>query len=306
MQKIPVIAAPMFLISEPKLVLAQCRAGVIGSFPSLNARPTSQLDDWLSQLNADLLTLRAQGEKPADYAVNLIVHKSNTRLEADLALCLKHKVPRVITSLGANSEVYAACRAAGIEVLHDVTTNAYAHKAIDKGATGLIAVCAGAGGHAGMQSPFALVREIREWFSGPLALSGAIATGEAILAAQVLGADYAYIGSAFIATEEAQASLAYKQAIIRGHAADIIYTNTFTGIPGNYLRESIEKAGLDPAHLPEPESMVDFAKVTNAKVWKDIWGSGQGIGAIREIMSVRAMVERWTHEYAVARHKLRL
>lgn len=302
--RLPVIAAPMFLISDPKLLLAQCRAGVIGSFPSLNARTESQLDDWLAEITAGQKAAEAAGERPAPYAVNLIVHKSNPRLEHDLKLCIKHKVPKVITSLGANTEVYAACQQAGIEVLHDVTTNEYAHKAIDKGAAGLIAVCAGAGGHAGVQSPFALVREIRQWFKGTVALSGAITTGEAILAAQVLGADYAYIGSAFIATTEAHASIEYKRAVVDSSASDIVYTDTFTGIPGNYLKASILNAGLDPKHLPSPESMVDFSKDNAAKVWKDIWGSGQGIGAIDDIVSVKTLVDRWQHEYSKARERV--
>jgi len=298
--KIPVIAAPMFLISDPKLVMAQCAAGIVGSFPSLNARPVSVLDEWLDELNQGLASLRSKGHQPAPYAVNLIVHKSNARLEQDLALCIKHRVPKIITSLGANTEVYAACAAAGIEVLHDVTTNVYAHKAIDKGATGLIAVCAGAGGHAGAQSPFALVGEIREWFKGPLALSGAIASGRGILAALALGADYAYIGSAFIATTEARASDAYKQSIINSTASDIIYTKSFTGIAGNYLRESIVNAGLNPDALPDAQSVVDFSKVNAAKVWKDIWGSGQGIGVIHEVKSVQTLVDQWQKEFEVA------
>jgi len=296
-EKLPVIAAPMFLISDPTLVLAQCAAGVVGSLPSLNARTPKVLDEWLCELNEGVEKIAATGVDRPTYAINLIVHKSNARLEEDLTLCIKHKVPKIITSLGANTEVYQACKEHNIEVLHDVTTNAYAHKAIEKGATGLIAVCAGAGGHAGVQSPFALVREIREWFQGPLALSGAIATGEGILAALALGADYAYIGSAFIATEEAKVSQAYKDSIVNSAAQDIVYTDTFTGIPGNYLKDSIVQAGLDPTRLRPPEGVLDFSKVTTAKVWKDIWGSGQGIGTIHGVVSVDALVRRWRDEF---------
>jgi nitronate monooxygenase len=289
---IPVIAAPLFIISHPALVLAQCRAGVVGSFPSLNARPIEQLDEWLTQLTAELT--------PADapYAVNLIVHRSNPRVEADLALCVKHKVPLIITSLGAREEVNAAIHSYGGIVLHDIIDDRFARKAIDKGADGLIAVAAGAGGHAGTLSPFALVQEIRQWFDGPVALSGAIATGGAVLAAQAMGADVAYIGSAFIATHEARASDAYKASIVDSRAADIVYSNLFTGVHGNYLAASIRSAGLDPANLPQSDaSAMNFGDGA-AKAWKDIWGAGQGVGAVDAVVSVAELVARLRGEYA--------
>jgi nitronate monooxygenase len=291
--RIPVVGAPLFLISHPKLVLAQCRAGVIGSFPSLNARPLSQLDEWLHELTTEL-----SSSAVAPFAVNLIVHKSNTRLEQDLELCVKWKVPIVITSLGAREEVNHAIRSYGGITLHDVIHNRFAHKAIEKGATGLIAVAAGAGGHAGTISPFALVSEIREWFDGILCLSGAIANGRSIRAALALGADLAYIGSAFIATDEARADDAYKQMIVDSSASDILYTNLFTGVHGNYLRPSVVQAGFDPDHLPEgdPATMNFASGDKEHKVWRDIWGSGQGIGAVKATVPVAQLVDRLAYE----------
>jgi len=298
---LPAIAAPLFIISQPRLVLAQCRAGLVGSFPALNARPAEQLDEWLAELTSGLT------ERDAPFAVNQIVHKSNDRLEHDLGMCVKYRVPIVITSLGAREDVNAAVHSYGGIVLHDITNIAHAHKAIDKGADGLIAVAAGAGGHAGTLSPFALVQEIRQWFDGPLVLSGAIATGRAILSAQAIGADLAYIGSAFIATTEANASAEYKASIVDSSAGDIIYTNLFTGVHGNYLRSSIERAGLDPAHLPESDpSKMDFGGSTAAKAWRDIWGSGQGIGAIDAVSDVATLVARLRREYIEARDDLAL
>ena len=297
--RLPVIASPMFIVSGPELVIAQCRAGVLGSFPALNARPAAQLDEWLGQITA------AIGDAP--YAVNLIVHKTNNRLEEDLAICAKWKVPVIITSLGAREDVNAAVHAWGGLVLHDVIDNAFARKAIEKGADGLIAVAAGAGGHAGAQSPFALVQEIREWFDGPLVLSGAIAHGRSILAAQAAGADLAYIGSPWIATTEANAPDAYKQAIVDAHAADIVYSNLFTGVHGNYLRASIVAAGLDPDNLPESDpTKMDFGSggTTAAKAWKDIWGSGQGIGAVKAVETVADRVARLEGEYQEAKAAL--
>ncbi len=295
---IPVIAAPLFIISHPELVLAQCRAGVVGSFPSLNARPIEQLDEWLAHLTAELTPT------DAPFAVNLIVHKSNTRVDADLALCVKHRVPLIITSLGAREDVYAAIHSYGGIVLHDIIDDRFARKAIDKGADGLIAVAAGAGGHAGTLSPFALVQEIRQWFDGPLALSGAIATGGAVLAAQAIGADVAYIGSAFIATHEARAADAYKQGIVDGRAADIVYSNLFTGVHGNYLGGSIRAAGLDPANLPQSDaSQMNFGDGA-AKAWKDIWGAGQGVGAVDAVVGVTELVARLRREYEEARTRV--
>jgi nitronate monooxygenase len=296
---LPAIGAPLFIISQPRLVLAQCRAGLVGSFPALNARPAAQLDEWLAELTSSLTTT------DAPFAVNQIVHKSNDRLEHDLGMCVKYKVPIVITSLGAREDVNAAVHSYGGIVLHDITNIVHAHKAIDKGADGLIAVAAGAGGHAGTLSPFALVQEIRQWFDGPLVLSGSIATGRAILAAQAIGADLAYLGSAFIATQEANASDDYKASIVDSSANDIIYTNLFTGVHGNYLRSSIERAGLDPANLPESDpSKMDFGGNTAAKAWRDIWGSGQGIGAVDSVPTVASFVDRLRREYAEARQDL--
>ena len=308
--KLPVIAAPLFIISNPKLVIAQCQAGIVGAFPALNARPAAQLGDWLAEITETLAAYdAAHPEAPsAPFAVNQIVHRSNDRIEADLALCVKYKVPIVITSLGAVPEVNAAVHSYGGITLHDVINNRFAHSAIRKGADGLVAVAAGAGGHAGTTSPFALVQEIREWFDGPLALSGSIATGGAVLAAQAMGADGGYIGSAFIATEEARASDAYKQGIVAGTAGDIVYSNLFTGIHGNYLKASITAAGLDPKHLPESDpSQMDFAAaVGGAKAWKDIWGSGQGIGAVKKVLPAAELVARLAVEYQAARARLAL
>ncbi|OZB57601.1 MAG: nitronate monooxygenase [Thiomonas sp. 13-66-29] len=306
--RLPIIGSPLFIISNPKLVIAQCTAGIVGSFPALNARPAAQLDAWLAEITETLAAWdRAHPDQPAaPFAVNQIVHRSNDRLEHDLTLCAKYRVPIVITSLGARPEVNQAVHAWGGIVLHDVIHNAFAHKAIEKGADGLIAVAAGAGGHAGTLSPFALVQEIRQWFDGPLALAGAIARGDAVLAAQAMGADFAYVGSAFIATDEARAPEAYKQMIVQGMAQDIVYSNLFTGVHGNYLRGSIAAAGLDPDHLPEGDpSKMDFAAaVGGAKAWKDIWGSGQGIGAVEGVVPAAELVARLGREYGAARQRL--
>ena len=306
---VPVIGAPLFIISHPELVLAQCKAGVVGAFPSLNARPEAQLDEWLAQITEELESYKqANPEKPvAPFAVNQIVHTSNNRLEHDLQMCVKYKVPIVITSLGAVPEVNDAVHSYGGIVLHDIINNRHANSAIRKGADGLIAVAAGAGGHAGTLSPFALIQEIREWFDGPLLLSGSIATGGAILASQAMGADLAYIGSPFIATHEARAMDEYKQAIADYSAKDILYTNLFTGVHGNYLRPSIERAGLDPDNLPESDpSAMNFGSGgnTDAKAWKDIWGCGQGIGAIKEVTSTAELVDRLVREYNAAKESL--
>ena len=303
----PVIGAPLFIISTPKLVIAQCKAGVLGSMPALNARPADQLDEWLAEITEALAAHnRAHPEQlAAPYAINQIVHKSNDRLEHDMALCVKYKVPIIITSLGAREDINAAAHSYGGVVLHDVINNTHAHKAIAKGADGLIAVAAGAGGHAGLKSPFALVQEIRQWFEGPLALSGAIATGDAVLAAQAMGADFAYIGSAFIATEEARASDAYKQAIVDSDSDGIVYSNLFTGIHGNYLAASIRAAGMDPQNLPvsDPKTM-NFGSAATAKAWKDIWGCGQGIGAVHKVMATADYVAQLRREYLAARTRL--
>jgi nitronate monooxygenase len=308
--RLPVIGAPLFIISNPKLVIAQCQAGIVGAMPALNARPASQLDEWLAEITESLAAWdRMHPDRPAaPYAINQIVHKSNDRLEHDMAICAKYRVPVVITSLGARTDVNDAVRGWGGIVLHDVINDFFARKAIDKGADGLIAVAAGAGGHAGVKSPFALVQEIRAWFSGPLALSGAIATGAAVLAAQAMGADLAYIGSAFIATEEARASDAYKQAIVEGSSDDIVYSSLFTGVHGNYLKASIRAAGLDPDNLPESDpSKMDFGGGESAKkAWKDIWGCGQGIGAIRQVVPTAELVARLAREYQAARARLSL
>ena len=308
--RLPVVGAPLFIISNPQLTIAQCKAGVIGAFPALNARPQSQLDEWLAEITEALAAHDARNptRRAAPFAVNQIVHKSNARLEQDLMLCIKYKVPVVISSLGAVPEVNAAIHSYGGIVLHDIINNRHANSAIRKGADGLIAVAAGAGGHAGTLSPFALVQEIRSWFDGPLLLSGAIATGGAILAAQAMGADMAYIGSPFIATEEARATDAYKQMIVDSNAADIVYSNYFTGIHGNYLKPSIAAAGMDPDHLPEADpSKMDFGAATEgAKAWKDIWGCGQGVGAIKEVTSVARLVDRLEREYDAARTRLGL
>jgi nitronate monooxygenase len=303
---LPVIGAPMFIISQPELVLAQCKAGVIGGFPSLNARPEPALDEWLGRIRRELAEYDdAHPQRPsAPFAVNLIVHKSNPRLMHDLELCVKHRVEIVITSLGARPDVNEAIHSYGGVVLHDVINVAFARKAIEKGADGLIAVAAGAGGHAGTWSPFALVQEIRTWFDGPLALSGAIANGRSVLAARAMGADFAYVGSAFIATREAHASDDYKQSVVASGAQDVIYTNLFTGVHGNYLRASIERAGLDPENLPQSDpSKMNFAS-EKTKAWRDIWGSGQGIGAIDGVPSAAELVARLTREYDAALHEL--
>jgi nitronate monooxygenase len=307
--RLPAIGAPLFIISHPALVIAQCKAGIVGSFPALNARPISQLDEWLHEITEALAAHdRAHPEAPAaPFAVNQIVHRTNARVEQDLMATVKWKAPIVITSLGAREDVNAAVHSYGGLTLHDVINDRYAHKAIEKGADGLIAVAAGAGGHAGAYSPFALVQDIREWFDGPLALSGAIATGRAILAAQAMGADLAYIGSAFIATKEARAIEDYKQAIVAGRAADIVGSTLFTGIFGNYLRPSIAKAGFDPDHLPTGDAKtMDFesAGASGAKVWRDIWGSGQGIGAVKAVTGVAELVDRLRAEYAAAKAAL--
>lgn len=296
---LPVIAAPLFIISNPKLVIAQCKAGVIGSMPALNARPAEQLEEWLIEVTTALDAYnKDHPDKPAaPFAINQIVHKSNDRLEHDMALCVKYKVPIIITSLGAREEINIAAHSYGGIVLHDVINNTFAKKAIEKGADGLIAVATGAGGHAGIKSPFALIQEIREWFKGPLVLSGSIATGGAVLAAQAMGADYAYIGSAFIATEEARASDAYKQAVVDCNSDDIVLSNLFTGVSGNYLAPSIRNAGLDPNNLPESDpSKMNFGGAAQ-KAWKDIWGCGQGIGAIKAVKPTAQFVARLQAEY---------
>ena len=302
--RIPVIGAPLFIVSNPDLVIAQCKAGVVGSFPALNARPQSQLDEWLHQISEELGAWDRDhpGTPSAPFAVNQIVHRSNDRFDADLATCAKYKVPLVITSLGARAELNDAVHSWGGITLHDIIDDRYARKAIEKGADGLIAVAAGAGGHAGKWSPFALVQEIRQWFDGPLALSGAIASGGAVLAAQAMGADFAYIGSPFIATTEARASPEYKQGIVEGRAADIVNSSLFTGIAGNYLRESILAAGLDPDKLEAagPEAM-SFGGSNGAKAWRDIWGSGQGIGAIDDVVPAAEFIDRLAREYAAAK-----
>ena len=302
----PVIGSPLFIISNPKLVIEQCKAGIVGAMPALNARPASQLDEWLAEITEALAAHdRAHPDRPAaPFAVNQIVHKSNERLEHDMALCAKYKVPIVITSLGAREDVNQAVHSWGGVVLHDIINNTFACKAIEKGADGLIAVAAGAGGHAGTKSPFALVQEIRQWFDGPLALSGSIATGGAILAAQAMGADFAYIGSLFIATDEARASDAYKQCIVECNSDDIVYTNLFTGVHGNYLKPSIRAAGLDPDHLPESDpSQMNFREGA-AKAWKDIWGCGQGIGVVDAVRPAAEVIERLKREYAQVRARL--
>jgi nitronate monooxygenase len=307
--RLPVIASPLFIISNPDLVIAQCKAGVVGSFPALNARPISQLDEWLARITEELAAYdKANPDAPsAPFAVNQIVHKSNNRLEEDIAMCVKHKVPVVITSLGAREDLNGAIHSYGGITLHDVINDRHAHKAIEKGADGLIPVAAGAGGHAGTLSPFALVQEIRAWFDGPVALSGSIASGRAILAAQAMGADLAYIGSAFIATKEANAPQGYKDTIVEASANDIVYSNLFTGVHGNYLRQSIERAGLDPANLPVSDSSaMNFGSGGNqeAKAWRDIWGSGQGVGAIDAVLSAGELVAKFAEQYEDAKAEL--
>ncbi len=302
----PIIGSPLFIISNPKLVIAQCIAGVVGSMPALNARPAEQLEEWLKEITETLAAYNAANpDKPAaPFAINQIVHKSNDRLQHDMAMCVKYKVPIIITSLGAVEEINMAAHSYGGVVLHDIINNKHAHKAIEKGADGLIAVAAGAGGHAGVKSPFALIQEIRQWFKGPLALSGSIATGGAVLAAEAMGADFAYIGSAFIATEEARAADAYKQAIVDCNSDDIVYSNLFTGVHGNYLAPSIRNAGMDPANLPVSDpSAMNFGG-DKSKAWKDIWGCGQGIGAIDKVQSTADFVAQLKREYLEAKNKL--
>ena len=302
----PVIASPLFIISNPKTVIAQCINGVVGSMPSLNARPLSQLDEWLAEITETLAAHnRAHPDQPAaPFAINQIVHKSNERLEEDMALCVKYKVPLIITSLGAREEINQAAHSYGGVVMHDIINNKFAHKEIEKGADGLIAVASGAGGHAGVKSPFALIQEIRQWFDGPLALSGSIASGGAILAALAMGADFAYIGSAFIATDEARASDEYKQCIVNSNSDDIVYSNLFTGVHGNYLAPSIRNAGMDPENLPESDpSKMNFAG-DKTKAWKDIWGCGQGIGVIDKVQTTAELIAQFKREFEDAKHRL--
>ena len=306
---VPVIGAPLFIVSNPELVIAQCKAGVLGSFPALNARPQELLDDWLAEITEELESCKLKNPSVpvSPYAVNQIVHKSNVRLDKDLEMCVKYKVPVIITSLGARPELNEAIHSYGGIVLHDVINNRFAHKAIEKGADGLVAVAAGAGGHAGVTSPFALIQEIREWFTGPLALSGSIATGNAVLAAQAAGADFGYIGSAFIATKEANANDGYKNAITQYAADDIVYTNLITGVHGNYLKPSLANAGFDPDNLPTSDpSKMDFGPegMEKKKAWKDIWGCGQGISAIKDVLSTEGLVDRLKEEYEEARDKI--
>ncbi|MEO9600793.1 nitronate monooxygenase family protein [Parasphingorhabdus sp.] len=308
--RLPLIGSPLFIVSGPELVIAQSKAGIVGSFPALNARPQSMLDEWLHQITEELAAWnRDNPDKPAaPFAVNQIVHKSNDRLDQDMATCAKWKVPIVITSLGAIEDLNTAVKGWGGITLHDVINNRFAHKAIEKGATGLIPVAAGAGGHAGTLSPFALMQEIREWFDGPVALSGSIGNGASILAAQAMGADLGYAGSAFIATKEANADQGYKEGIVEGKASDIVYSDLFTGVKGNYLRQSIEQAGLDPDNLPQGDyKTMNFGSGGNTekKAWKDIWGCGQGIGLINDVMSVQDMVDQFTEEYRAARESLK-
>ena len=306
--RLPVIGSPLFIISNPKLVIAQCTAGIVGSFPALNARPASQLDEWLAEITEALAAWNAAhpDQPAAPFAVNQIVHRSNERLEQDMMLCAKYRVPIVITSLGARPEVNQGVHGWGGIVLHDVINQTFAHKAVEKGADGLILVAAGAGGHAGTQSPFALVQETRRWFDGPVVLSGAIARGDSVLAAQAMGADLAYIGSAFIATDEARAAEGYKQMIVDSSAQDIVYSSLFTGVHGNYLRGSIAAAGLDPDHLPEGDpSKMDFAAaIGGAKAWKDIWGCGQGIGAVGRVQPAADLVAQLQREYEAAKTRM--
>ena len=305
---LPIIGAPLFIISNPKLVIAQCEAGVVGAMPALNARPAELLDEWLAEITETLAAYnRANPDKPAaPFAINQIVHKSNDRLEHDMAVCAKYKVPIIITSLGARIDVNEAVHAWGGVVMHDIINNFFAKKAIEKGADGLIAVAAGAGGHAGVKSPFALIQEIREWFDGPVALSGSIASGGAVLAAQAMGADFAYIGSAFVATDEARAAADYKQMIVDSTSDDIVYSNLFTGVHGNYLKGSIKAAGLDPDNLPESDpSQMNFGG-SGAKAWKDVWGCGQGIGAIKSVQPAAELIGRLKREYESARQRVAL
>jgi len=304
----PIIGAPLFIISNPKLVIEQCKAGVVGSMPALNARPAELLDDWLAEITETLAAYNKANPTAlaAPFAINQIVHKSNDRLDHDMAMCAKYKVPIIITSLGARTDVNDAVHAWGGVVLHDIINNFFAKKAIEKGADGLVAVAAGAGGHAGVKSPFALIQEIREWFDGPVALSGSIASGGAVLAAQAMGADFAYIGSAFVATEEARAVEGYKQMIVDSTSDDIVYSNLFTGVHGNYLRGSIKASGLDPDNLPESDpSKMNFGGA-GAKAWKDVWGCGQGIGAIKSVQPAAELIARLEREYQSARQRIAL
>ena len=305
--RLPAVGAPLFIVSNPDLVIAQCKAGIVGSFPALNARPQSLVDEWLHRITEELAAWdRDHPDTPsAPFAVNQIVHRSNDRLEQDMATCAKWKVPIVITSLGAIAEVNDGVHSWGGITLHDIIHDRFARKAVDKGADGLIAVASGAGGHAGTLSPFALVQEIREWFDGPLLLSGSISTGRSILAAQAMGADLAYIGSPFVATLEANAAEAYKQGIVEGRASDIVYSNLFTGIHGNYLRASIEAAGMDPDDLPQGDvKTMNFESATGAKAWRDIWGSGQGIGAVKDILPAGEFIAKLAAEYEDAKREL--
>ncbi len=308
--KFPVIGSPLFIISNPKLVIEQCKAGVIGAMPALNARPASQLDEWLAEITEALAAhdKAHPDHKAAPFAINQIVHKSNDRLEQDMQLCAKYKVPIIITSLGAREDVNQAVHSWGGVVMHDVINNVFAHKAIEKGADGLIPVAAGAGGHASVKSPFAMVQELREWFGGPIALSGAIASGGAILAAQAMGADLAYIGSAFIATDEARATDGYKEMITQSDSDEIVYSNFYTGVHGNYLKGSIRNAGMDPENLPQSDpSKMNFSSGEEgraAKAWRDIWGCGQGIGAIHEVTPAADLIARFKREYAEAKARL--
>jgi nitronate monooxygenase len=306
---LPIIGAPLFIVSNPKLVVAQCTSGIVGSMPALNARPAEQLDEWLAEITETLAAWDRDhpDRKAAPFAINQIVHKTNDRLEHDMQVCAKYKVPIVITSLGARTDINDAVHAWGGIVLHDIINNSFAKKAIEKGADGLVAVAAGAGGHAGVKSPFALVHEIREWFSGPLALSGAIGSGSGVLAALAAGADFAYIGSAFVATEEARASADYKQCIVDSSSDDIVYSSLFTGVHGNYLKASIRNAGLDPDKLPESDpSKMNFGggEGSKAKAWKDIWGCGQGIAAVKSVVPAAELIERLRSEMATARARL--
>ncbi len=298
---LPVICAPMFIISNPDLVIAQCKSGVIGSFPALNARPESLLDDWLTRIKSEL----AADPKAAPFAVNQIIHPSNVRLEHDMALCVKHEVPLIITSLSAPTQIVPHVHAYGGKVFHDVISVRHAEKALEAGVDGLILVCAGAGGHAGMLSPFALVGEIRKFYNGPIALSGSITNGQSVLAAQAMGADFAYIGTRFIATTEANAQEAYKQAILDSAAKDVVYTPYFTGVHGNYLTKSIVAAGLDPANLPERDkTSMNFGAAAGAKAWKDIWGAGQGVGTIDDVRPAGEVIARMKQEYQAAKAAL--
>ena len=304
--RIPAVGAPLFIISHPPLVLAQCKAGIVGSFPALNARPEAQLDEWLAAITEELASHDAKNpDRPAaPFAVNQIVHKSNTRLDHDLEMCVKYKVPIVICSLGARVDVYEAVHSYGGIVLHDIIHDFHARKAIGKGADGLVAVAAGAGGHAGTLSPFALIQEIRRWFDGPLCLSGAIAHGGAVLAAEAMGADLAYIGSPFIATREARAEHAYKDMIVESTAEDIVYSNLFTGVHGNYLKGSIINAGMDPDNLPVSDPAKMNFDGDKSKAWKHIWGCGQGIGAVDRVVSASELIDRLADEYQAARRKV--